>query len=254
MGTSRRLGFALVIALSPAILVACGASTASTAPTDTAAAQTAPPTVEPVPSEAPVASVAPASAEPGPSLATSGRIVDTASGFALTLPDGWRRIDLAGDDVDRFMDAGLDAMSPEAADALRNQVRTMAASGIKLFAIDQNGITPEFVTNANVLVLPTGGVSLDLIEPTVVSQLEATLTDINGDVETERVTLPAGEALKISYELGLSPAGGSDVNVAIHQYLVVGDTNGVYLTVSGVPGEDLESTALEIAQTLELVD
>jgi hypothetical protein len=250
LGTSRRLAVALAF---PLILTACGASTATNAPTPAltpSSTPTAAPPSEPPPSEPPPAS---ASAAPGPSLATSGRIVDAANGYALTLPEGWQRIDLTDQDIDQVLDAGVGAMSPEAAELLRTQVRTMAASGIKMFAIDQNGITPEFVTNANVLVIPTGGVSLDLIEPTVVSQLETTLPDIDGEIETERVTLPAGEALRISYVLGLSP-NGSDVDVAIHQFLVVGDTNGVYLTVSGPPGDELADDALGIAQTLELVD
>jgi hypothetical protein len=246
---------ALVVAASALLLVACGSSTATTAPTETSTPLSAP-TEAPAPSEAPPSKAPPASvaAEPGPSLATEGRIVDTANGYAVTLPDGWVRLDLSGEDVDQFLQSGVDAMAPEAAEAFKEQVRSAAASGIKLFAIDQNGITPEFVTNANVLVIPTGGVSLDLIESTVVSQLETTLPNINGEIETERVTLPSGEALHISYVLGLQPEGGSDVDVAIHQFLMVGDTSGVYLTVSGLPGDETADKALELAQTFEFVD
>ena len=128
-----------------------------------------------------------------------------------------------------------------------------AAASFLLVAACGSNATTQAVT-PNVLVVPTGGVSLDLLEGLVVSQLEASIPDIVGEVESEQITLPAGDALRMRYVLGLDPSGGSDIEIAVHQFLVVDDASGLYLTVSGPATDAFSAEALEIAESLELVD
>jgi hypothetical protein len=250
----RRLGsLASALAALALVLAACGGSTATSSPTEAPE-----PTPSPNPTEAstpePTTSQAPASASTGGPVGTTGRIVDEEAGYAVTLPDGWLRLDLSEGDIEQFFETGLDAMSPEAAQLLQGQVTAMLASGMRFFAIDQAGVTPEFAPNMNILVTPTGGTSLDLLEQVIVGQLEATLPDIAGEIETERLTLPSGDSLRMSYALDVDPTGGSAMQVAIHQFLIIDGAQGIFLTVSGPASDEFAAEALGIAEGFELLD
>ena len=241
----------MAAALAVTLLVAaCGGSTATTTPSVEP---------EPSPTPAPTVSAAPHSAAPTAAasvapLGTTGRIVDDSNGYAITLPDGWVRIDLTQQDVEAVVQAGLEAMSPEAADLLVSQISAMTAAGMKFFAIDRDGATLEYVPNVNILSIPTGGLSLNLLEQTVVAQLEGTLQNVEGEIESERVALPAGESLRITYVLGMDAAGVPGVNAAVHQFLILGETTGYFVTVSGPNTEEFAAEALAIASTFELLE
>ena len=196
MPSPRRRPASMAAALAVTLLVAaCGGSTATPTPS------VAP---EPSPTPAPTVSAAPHSAAPTAAasvapLGTTGRIVDDSNGYAITLPDGWVRIDLTQQDVEAVVQAGLEAMSPEAADLLVSQISAMTAAGMKFFAIDRDGATLEYV-------------------------------------------------------LGMDAAGVPGVNAAVHQFLILGETTGYFVTVSGPNTEEFAAEALAIASTFELLE
>jgi hypothetical protein len=233
-------------------VAACGGSTATTA-SSTPEPVTAAPTEQATPE--PVATVEP-STEPSAaaSFATTGRIVDAENGFAITLPEGWQRLSLTEEDLDLFFRTGVEMMSPEAAGLLEGQVRSMLTSGIKFFAMDMEGLASGAANNLNVIATPSGGVSIDLLEQIVVGQLEATFPDLEGDIESERVTLPAGDALHISYSVDTDAPDGTKLDLTIHQFLVEGDGTAYYVTVTGPSTDEFAAQALEIAESLELVN
>jgi hypothetical protein len=232
---SRRLFGGLATSLLAVSLVACGGSTAqSGAPatvTPTITTVTSPPSA--TPAATPVATA-------GASLATTGRIAFADKKFAVTLPDGWTRIDLSADDLDALL-AAAGASNPALAEAYSAQIKTMLSAGLVLFAF---GPDPSQGTNVNILVTPSFGVSLDLLEQANVAQIKS-LAD--GAIKTERVTLPAGQAVHLQYAIA---AAGQPVSPSIDQYFLV--TDSAQYIVSVTNGEAGDAAAM--AQSIELLD
>jgi hypothetical protein len=232
----RRLGAALSITLLSVALAACGGSTPAATATAAPPVQATPAPASLAPSTSPAASAG----VPGASLATTGRIEVPDHGFALTLPDGWTRINLAEGDLAAIMEAAGD-VNPEFAEKYAAQIQAMMATGLAVFAL---GPDPDSGTNLNVVALPGAGLSLDLLEQINTAQIEALAGD---EVDVERVTLPAGEAIHYRYELTTTglPAGTS-----VDQYLMVAGTNQLVVTVSNAS----EADASAIANSIEVLD
>jgi hypothetical protein len=252
------------VALVAALLVGCSATAPATptpaptvAPTQpfTAAPTVAPtaspsPAPTPSPSPTPTPTAAP-TATPVPTLALTGEIVNFDRGYALTLPDGWLRIDLTTDLVDRLGQYLKD--DPQLADAYaawQGELADLLASGISLLAFRIVNINPKFAANVNVLSLPSLGLPLDLIEAGNLAQLK-TLA-VNGKVKESRVQLPAGEALYLQYKLLTS---GSGIKYAVYQYIVLHGTDQYVLSVTGVPSDStLAGAAQSMARSLRFLD
>jgi len=236
----RRLGGAIAITLVTISLAACGGSSPSAAATANAtpAPTAAPASVEPAASAG--ASPSSAAASPGPSLATTGRVEVADKGFAVTLPDGWTRIDLGAADLQAMLEASgnLDSAFAEQYAA---QIQAMAASGLALFAL---GPDPSKGTTLNVLTLPSMGMSLDLLEQVNTAQIEALA---GSGVKAERVTLPAGDALHYRYELSTQ---GAPAGTSVDQYLVLAGDNQLVISVSNAS----EADAQAIANSVETLD
>jgi hypothetical protein len=232
----RRAGALLGMPLLAASLIACGGTTATSAP----AAQTAAPATAqatPLPTAEPTAAP---SATAGASLATTGRIAFPDKGFAVTLPDGWTRIDLGAGDLDAMLSAA-GAANPELAQAYSAQIKSMVASGLVLFAFGPN---PMAGTNVNILVVPSFGVSMDLLEQASLAQLKSVA---KGDVSTDRVKLPAGEALHLRYAVA---SGNLPTAPSIDQYVLVTDRSQYIVSVTNAATGE----AANIAQSIELLD
>jgi hypothetical protein len=226
------------LALVGLILAGCGPANPSVAPSI-------------VPSAAPsVASSVSASgpSTPAASLPTTGRIALADKGFAITLPDGWTRIDLGPDAVKDLMDAGASALPKDMQDVLGGQVGQMAASGVALFALRQPGGNVAAGTTLNVLSLPSLGVPIDTIESLIVTQIKG-VAGPDTQVTTARVQGPAGEFLRLTYDL---KAG--DVSIGTVQYLFAGPTKQ-YVISCGTPGpiSAIQAECEAIATTLEIL-
>jgi hypothetical protein len=231
----RRAGLTLSAALVAMTIAACGGSTATATPATPAPASAAPST-EPSASASASASAA---VSAGASLATTGRIEVPQHGFAITLPSGWTRIDLASGDLDAIM-AAAGAENPELAELYTAQIQTMLASGLVIFAL---GPDVSAGTNLNILSLPNMGMSLDLLEQANLAQLQ-NLAD--GQVSSERVNLPAGEALHLRYSLA---AASQPTSPTIDQYLVLAGDKQLMVSVTNASAAD----AAAIANSLELL-
>jgi hypothetical protein len=225
----RRAALALSAGLVALSLAACG-GTATATPVPTLAPASAAPTTEPSTSASPSASAA---ATAGASLATTGRIEVPEHGFAITLPPGWRRTDLESGDLEAIM-AAAGAENPELANLYTQQIRAMLASGLVVFAFG-----PDIAsgTNLNVLSLPSMGMNLDLLEQANLAQLK---TLAAGDITTERVTLPAGEALHLHYSL---TAASQPTAPTIDQYLVLLGDRQLMVSVTNASAADASAIA-----------
>jgi len=116
----------------------------------------------------------------------------------------------------------------------------LLASGLVLFAFGPN---PMAGTNVNILVVPSFGVSMDLLEQATQAQLASVA---QGEIAPERITVPAGEALHLTYAVA---AAGVPTPPTVDQYVVMTDKSQLIVSVTNAgPGE-----ASAIAQSLELL-
>lgn len=230
---TRRLRGALSIALLAIALAACGGSTpsASVAPADEAT----PAPASTVPAASPSAAAA---ATPASSLATTGRIVVADKGFALTLPDGWTRVDITPEALEAAMEAS--DLDPALAAQYETQIKSLLGTGLSIFAF---GPDPSAGTQVTVLALPGMGLSLDLLDQINKSQLENLA---EGDIVSERVTLPAGDAIHYRYALGVEGTGGATLD----QYFILAGSNQLVVTATNASAAD----ATAIANSVEVLD
>ena len=234
--TSRRFGVVLTIAILAAALSACGGSAAPVAPSPTIAAPSDAPTASP--SEA--APPSETAMTPGASLATTGRIEILDHGIAVTLPDGWNRVDLGSGDLEALMAAAGD-LDPVLAEQYTAQIQAMLSVGLALFAF---GPDPSSGQNVTILAIPGLGLSLDLLEQLNSSQIGAIA---EGEVKSERVTLPAGEAIHFQYEITADGLGGA---ATLDQYLLIAGEDQLVVTITAAT--PAEGTA--IANSIEVLE
>jgi hypothetical protein len=233
---TRRLAGALSITLLAIALAACGGSTPSATVAPDTEVTPAPASVEPAgsPSAAPSTG---AVATPG-DLATTGRIEVADKGFALTLPDGWTRVDVTPEALEAAMAAS--ELDPALAEQYSAQIKALLGTGLSIFAF---GPDPTAGTQVTVLALPSMGLSLDLLDQINTAQLEQLAA---GDIETERITLPAGEAIHYHYALGSEAAAGATLD----QYFIIAGPNQLVVTATNASPED----AAAIANSVETLD
>lgn len=235
---ARRTAGGLVIAAITLSAAACSGSSATTAPLASADATSAP-SVAPTaaPSVAPSTAASPTA---GASVATTGRIEFPDKGFAVTLPDGWTRIDLKAQDLDALLKAAGES-NPALAQAYSAQIKSMVAAGLVLFAF---GPDPVAGTNVNILVVPSLGVSMDLLEQANVAQVKAIA---NSPVTSDRVTLPAGEALHLKYDLA---SANLPTAASIEQYVLLTDQQQYVVSITNAKAGEGEA----IARSIELLN
>jgi hypothetical protein len=181
---------------------------------------------------------APGAATPAGSLATTGRIVVADKGFAVTLPDGWTRVDVTPAALEAAMEAS--DLDPALAAQYEAQIKTLLGTGLSIFAF---GPDPSKGTQVTVLALPGMGMSLDLLDQINASQLENLA---QGDVVSERITLPAGDAIHYRYALGVEGAGGATLD----QYFILAGSNQLVVTATNAT----EADAQAIANSVEVVN
>ena len=233
--SKRRVGGALSLAVVAIAIGACGGST----PSATLSVGSASPVTTPAVSVAPEASPsARAAATPGGGGATTGRIEVPAHGFALTLPAGWTRLDIAAGDLQALIAASN--IDPALAEQYAAQIQALSAAGLGFFAL---GPDPTAGTQVMVLATPGGGMSLDLLEQLNTTALEGLA---EGDLFKERVTLPAGDALHYRYGIGAEGTG----NATLDQYFVLAGDKQFVITATNA----IEADATAIANSVEVLD
>jgi hypothetical protein len=235
----RRLGGALTISVLAITLVACGGTTPSGAATASPAGAATPAPASETPSAPGEASPSEAAeATPGGSLATTGRIEVADKGFAVTLPDGWTRVDVTEEAIAAAIAAS--ELDPALAAQYSAQIKALLGAGLAVFAF---GPDPTAGTQLTVLALPSMGMSLDLLEQVNEAQLESLA---QGDIQTERITLPAGEAIHYRYSLG----GEGTPSATLDQYFILAGDNQLVVTATNAT----EADAAAIANSVENLD
>jgi hypothetical protein len=236
--TRTRATTVVSVALLTLVVAACGgapaASTAASTSTEPSATTSTAPSAQPSTSAAATASPSAAA-----SVATTGRIAVPEHRFAVTLPEGWTRIDLRAQDIDAMLDAA-GSMNPDLAELYSQQIRAMAAQGLVVFAFGPGAASG---TNLNILSTPSMGLTLDFLEQANVAQLEA-LT--NGEIGSERVQLPAGEAIHLSYSMS---AGTGMPAPSIEQYFLLNGDKQLVVSITNASEADADAIARSIELT-----
>ena len=152
-----------------------------------------------------------------------------SSGFMISVPEEWKATS-----IDEVIDEGaLEELRAEDS-ALADQVERFAQPGspVKFVGLDPD-VQDDFATNVNVYVEETpAGVTRDQYFDASVGQI----TEALGAPEQEPVTLPAGQALRLTYEQEI----GSGPQLALLQYLLFENETGYVITYTTLPDRSAE--------------
>jgi hypothetical protein len=148
----------------------------------------------------------------------TGKITMSKSGFAITLPAGWRQVPLDGSDISGIEDQ-LPAGSQMAA-VLETDAATAAKKGFALLAVDlaADTIAAGTISTLEVEVTASQGLPLSLLEPLAIGLLEEApgVTSVSGKI----VTIAAGKAIRITYTLTPTTSSGQKVKLAATNYVL----------------------------------
>jgi hypothetical protein len=219
--TAQPTSAPLALGASPA--PSASQSVAPSAGTSAAPRKTkAPASTKPAATKAPTKTATKApTGTPAPNpKAVTGRIAVTESGFAITLPKNWRRIPLDGTEFAEFA-ADLPANS-QWAKIFETQAGQAILHGIKFWAADMGptAIAEGFPSNVTALV-QDGAVhaSIKAFGTVVVAQMQS-LEGVS-HVKQTVVTLPAGEALRVTYDLTMQ-VQGNNIDVTGLEFVILG--------------------------------
>jgi len=150
-----------------------------------------------------------------------------SAGFSVGVPPAW--IALSADERPTQEQIN-EALGDNSAFEPYLEAMAGADSLIKFMAVDP-GADPQLPTNLNIVVeSPSGGFTREQYFDASNAQIDQLLPTAN--VEADRVSLPAGEALHLSYEH--TEAG---VPVAVEQYVLFEGGTGYTLTFTTLPDE-----------------
>jgi hypothetical protein len=172
------------------------------------------------PEVATIAAAAPG-APTAPVLPGGWRTVrDGTAGFSVALPDGWTDVALDAGTMDRLLNEVRRA-DPGFGAALDHQARQAAAAGGRLLAFetDRGG-----TLNMTVMTSASEGATLGEVQRDMTAELAA--LGVSG-ISQQRVTLAAGPALRLTYDVRVADIG---VRQVIHMVIGGGNVFAVTLT------------------------
>lgn len=217
-------------ALVVTVLAACASDVPS--PSPTAAEPTAVPTATPEPTTtaSPTPTATPDAATPDAATPAGWRrIAVTERGFSVAAPEGWEEISpdvLTGSGtMERMLEA-----NPEAEGAVEQAITLIERGEIALFLFDAGETwgSTGFATNVNVVNIgPIAGTAEEVAEE-IAGAITAGLPVI-GEVATETVTLPAGEAARIAYAWEVADAAADGIQVDVVQYAILGRSGAGFI-------------------------
>ena len=226
--------------IATVLVLGCGGTTTSPSPS---ASATPAPTPTAAASAAPSASAG-AVATPAASQATTGRIELPDKGFAVTLPDGWQSFPVDPVALQKMADAV--GTKSAIGQSLQRAIDTGQTAALSFWAFDMSDAAPGS-RNVTVLTQPAANIPLSLVESAVKGQIAS----IGGsDIETETVTLPAGEALRLTYTLTVSNAAGDEIKTSQALYWIQTDKRTIVVTGTG-PDAAKDAELQAIVESIE---
>jgi hypothetical protein len=232
--TRTTIAKAALLTISTVVVLACGGTTASPSPSAPTPTETA----------SAAASAPAAAATPAASQATTGRIELPDKGFAVTLPDGWQSFPVDPAALQKMADAV--GTKSGIGQSLQRAIDSGQTAALSFWAFDMSDATPGS-RNVTVLTQPAANIPLSLVESAVKGQISA----IGGsDIVTETVTLPAGEALRLTYTLTVPNAAGDQVQTSQALYWIQTDKRTIVVTGTG-PDAAKDAELQAIVESIE---
>jgi predicted small lipoprotein YifL len=219
-GRARQIPTLAIAATLALAIAACGSAGPTPSPTPSPT-PTAAPTPSPTPTPAATATQPPGT----PGFGQTGRIEVSDAGFAITLADGWIALPLNEDDLRAIVDALPPGLG------LEEQLPTLLASGVKLWAVDASGGSRS---NLNVF-RQEAAIPVSLLRSFAEAGLAA-VPGIVGEPAIEDATVDGVEGIRVTYELSV-PSSGTTVE-GTQLYLVTESSLYVF-TFTTATGDDV---------------
>lgn len=168
------------------------------------------------------------------------RVEVAGEGFSIGLPAGWDEIS-AEDLGESGVMEGLASANPETAGVIDQAQAAIESGQIAFFAFDTEPTDQTSTFAANVNVINAGDVegsasdAAEEMATTIESQIP-----VNGEVTTDTITLPAGDAAVVRYEWTIVAADGTSNDAAVTQYAVLADGRGYILSFTSLADEATE--------------
>jgi hypothetical protein len=241
--TRTTIARSALLAITTAFVLGCGGTTASPSPSPSA---TPTPTPTVVASAAPSASAS-AAATPAASQPTTGRIELPDKGFAVTLPDGWQSFPVDPVALQKMADAL--GTKTGIGQSLQRAIDTGQTAALSFWAFDMADAAPGS-RNVTVLTQPAANIPLSLVESAVKGQIAA-IGGV-GEIESKTVTLPAGEALRLTYTLTVPNAAGDEIKTSQALYWIQTDKRTIVITGTG-PDAATDAELQAIVESIEAI-
>jgi hypothetical protein len=154
-------------------------------------------------------------------------------GFAIELPPGWITFDLSQSDLQSAFDQ-MSQANPAMANALSGQIASLAAQGIKLYAVESsaNYASTGFATNLNVIKEPVpNDMTLDALSQQSLDEIKKEL-NLTQDIKffKNKLDINSGEAERVQYSVSMNMPTGKSVLASFSQYLSIYGGNAYILT------------------------
>ena len=261
---STSLAMAGALSLSVAACVSIGAPSASPPPSPSIASS--PTAVTPRPSASPAPATASPSprptptAQPTPGLPVSGRVAFTDLGYAVTLPEGWLRLDFENQLVGFYGQA--EVANPDLASLCEERLLTveeclsgfaqqvqmsLQSSGAGEAALDM--LTLGYYVPTFALFLNGGPAGGATIEDAVVTTKQAIKGFTKGRVTSGLLEVPAGKVGYVNYTISVLK-----LDLRIRQFLIIANGALLSFAVYGATTDDaLAEKADAMIQSFEVL-
>lgn len=194
------------------------------------------------PSSQPTTSAAEGS---GSSVATTGRILLDERGYAITLSDGWTRINLTGNEVAQIRDAGGSDAYANQFPALKQQLLSTGMSLLALRRPDARISNGTTLTTQDNDIEP---IALEDYAAILKSQIEAKLGPTSA-VASRSISGAAGKFVRLSFT-----APDPDNIALTYIYIFLAKTKQIVTTCASTSVSGIEEECDSVATSLEVLD
>ncbi len=233
-----------LLAITTVFVLGCGGTTASSSPSSAAPTSAPTPTASAAPSPSATAA---AVATPAASQATTGRIELPDKGFAVTLPDGWQSFPVDPVALQKMADAL--GTKTGIGESLQRAIDAGQTAALSFWAFDMGDAAPGS-RNVTVITQPAANIPMSLVESALKGQISA-IGGV-GKIDSQTVTLPAGEALRLTYTLTVPTAAGKDIQTSQAMYWIQGDKRTIIITGTG-PNAAKDAELQAIVESIEAI-
>jgi hypothetical protein len=154
----------------------------------------------------------------------------------MTMPAGWTATPIGANEIDLLINL-LGTSNPDLANLVRN-ILDLTGARPSMVGGDLRDLSVGVPPNVTVIIQPTGG-PVDLVG-TIVEQLIKRIPGVVGNTVREKLTLPSGDAIRITYQV--QPGGGA--LTSLRTFVIVRGTQTFLVTFSASADRfpELEST------------